>query len=214
MRVSPGGLPPRSGAARMRTWLRYSGQTGMTTTLRKALLRLHCRAFWLVVLVLCLLASCKTSAWKEFRCDEGGFTITLPGRPAVATQQQETTAGPLAVKTYTLRLGAGDAAYIVAFNDYPEAVLRASTPDEILDRVVKGALGDHGKLRRQLPVEFEKHKGRDVLGSVHGGLEYRSRFYLVGKRLYQISVVSKAAAVRAEDVSKFLESFRLLPRQA
>jgi hypothetical protein len=164
----------------------------------------------LLVLALCLLSGCRSSEWKELRSHEGGFRVELPGEPALAKQKASTTSGTIELVTYTLHRANGTA-YIVAYNDYPDDLVAKSTPDAILDRVVGGAFGERGKLRSSGPIELDSHKGRLVEGNVQGGLDYRSRFYLVRSRLYQVSVVSEAAA-KPEDEKRFFESFALLQK--
>jgi hypothetical protein len=162
----------------------------------------------LVLLCIALLFACGRQDWARFRSDDGSFSIDMPGKPEQAVHDSRTQVGPIQLKTYTVRAGNGSV-YLVAHNQYPEAVLKASTPNALLESVVSGAV-DQGKLRKKTTIDILNYPGREVLADVKGGLEYRSRFYLVDERLYQISVLNKPGQVSNQDKQKFLDSFQLL----
>jgi hypothetical protein len=179
----------------------------MTSGFRKCLL-----AASLVILLAGIAAACKQQRWHEFRSTEGAFAVSMPGEPIPSTQSSATAAGPISVKTYTLRLDDGRVAYMVAYNDYPKTMIEGSDAKAILERVVMGALGENGKVSSQKAVALGPHQGVDISATVKDGLEYSSRFLLVNERLYQVSVVNQPQALAANDRTRFMNSFKLLRR--
>jgi hypothetical protein len=165
------------------------------------------------LIILCLLAtlSCGRREWKKFRSDDGGFTVDMPGKPEVAVHKNQTGAGPIALRTFRVTLENGAVVYMVAYNDYQQAMISSAKPDAILDSVVLGAVEkNRQKIKFQGPTQLRSFPGRDLQANVKGGWEYTSRFFLVGARLYQVSVVNEPGRASAEDKHKFLDSFDLL----
>jgi hypothetical protein len=137
----------------------------------------------------------------------------MPGEPLTTTQHSDSPAGKIALKTFTVKSAGGQVSYMVAYNDYPARMLRSVKPNDILTRVVRGALRDEDTVESQKSLTLKQHPGRDLRAKIKNGLLYDSRFFLVGSRLYQISIVSEPQAVRPEDRARFFNSFRLIDKQ-
>jgi hypothetical protein len=173
------------------------------------------RPFWLrrsilLFVVLVPLLACKGANWKEFKSQEGGFSVLLPGQPKVERQTTETAVGPLAFTMHTVELSFGSIAYIASYNDYPPSLIADGDKNAILDGVVEGALGSKANLKKSDPISIDGHPGREFTGTVKDGYEYTSRAYLVNQRLYQLNIVSTPGKVPAEDKRKYFDSFKLL----
>jgi len=173
------------------------------------------RLFWLrrsilLFFVLVPLLACKGANWKEFKSQEGGFSVLLPGQPKVERQTTETAVGPLAFTMHTVELSFGSIAYIASYNDYPPSLIADGDKNAILDGVVEGALGSKANLKKSDPISIDGHPGREFTGTVKDGYEYTSRAYLVNQRLYQLNIVSTPGKVPAEDKRKYFDSFKLL----
>lgn len=148
--------------------------------------------------------------WQSLRSDDGGFEISVPGQPVRTSHRSETPVGNIDLTTFTVKLDGGRTAYMVAYNDYPPAMIKGADRDAILDRAVGGALGSGSHLVSKEPITLQRYPGRQVRATVREGLEYRSRFYLVHERLYQVSVVSSIGDDSESDRRKFFDSFHLL----
>lgn len=163
----------------------------------------------LVALVLCLLTACRLR-WQTLHSEDGGFDVSMPGQWVRASHRSETPVGTIDLTTFTVKLDDGRTAYMVAYNDYPPAMIKGADREAVLNRAVGGALGEQSHLVSKEPISLQKYPGRQVHANVKNGLEYDSRFYLVRERLYQVSVVSVIGDASEPDRNKFFESFHLL----
>jgi hypothetical protein len=166
----------------------------------------------LLVLVWVLgLPGCQSRDWHQLRSDDGRFSVLIPARPSERIQtHDDTPVGPITVRMFTAQVEAGQPAYTVAYSDYPETMLERTNPKEILDRAVEAAVGNDGKLDSQKSSPLDAYPGRSVSARVPAGLEYEGRLYLVGRRLFQLSVVSPPGAGLAQARQRFFGSFKLL----
>jgi hypothetical protein len=172
-------------------------------------LRVEARKIAFAALLSCVLLACG-SRWQPLRSDDGGFEVRVPGQAVKTSHRSETPLGSIDLTTFTVKLDDGRTAYMVAYNDYPPAMIKGADRDTILDRAVGGALGGKSHLVSKEPISLQRFPGRQVRATVRDGLQYKSRFYLVRDRLYQVSVVSAIANSSENDHQRFFDSFRLL----
>ena len=117
--------------------------------------------------------------WKEFTSKEGGFTVLMPGTPKEQTQKFATQVGDIEAKMFQLEAKPGQA-YVMAYADYPEAVVKKSNPDKILDGARDGAAKKiNGKVASEKKITLEKHPGREVEIEGPGNILIRVRVFLV-----------------------------------
>lgn len=156
-------------------------------------------------------------AWKPFESTEGGFIIAFPGKPGFTTQIAKAAKGELVNQVHGLDIGVSF--FAISFSDIPSPVPSSDKKsvnralDSGRDRAVAGA---GGKLISEKPLTLDGYTGRYMLYSGRDGLSH-SQCYFVGKRLYQLIVVtedyrnSPAADQKFfEDiVNRFFTSFKL-----
>lgn len=156
-------------------------------------------------------------AWKPFESIDGGFTIAFPGKPTSHSQTVEANVGPLVNRIHGLDIGV--AVFAVTFTDIP---LPAPSNDRELINHALDAGRDRalartgGKLISESPLTLDGYIGRYVLYSEPDSLTH-TQSYFVGKRLYQIIVVSEdyrnspAADQKffKDLVNRFFTSFKL-----
>jgi hypothetical protein len=156
-------------------------------------------------------------SWKPFESSDGGFVIAFPGKPGFQTHTGQSAAGPLAYQTHGLDIGV--AFFIVSYTDIPvslplnEKELINRALDAGRDRALAGA---GGKLITESPLTLDGYPGRYLFYSDANSLTH-SHNYLVGKRLYQLLVISDDYRTGpAEDqkffkdiVNRFFTSFKL-----
>ncbi len=160
-------------------------------------------------------ASAQTE-WKEFRSKEGAFAVLAPVTPVYRKQTSTTPGG-----TFDIHFFAATAApytYAVSYLDFPQAQIEESGAAAVLEANRDSfAAGVRGKLAGDEKISLERHPGRAFRVERPGeapaaGKEYRVRQYLVGNRLYQVIAVSPRAAGSSPDLSRFLDSFKLLKK--
>jgi hypothetical protein len=168
---------------------------------------------WLTLVVLiAFLTSCQQATWKEFSSGEGTFSILMPGTPTEKTQKVNTQAGAIDMHLFTLvQKGV---AYLAIYNDYPEVFVQARNADKMLDGARDGAVSSiQGKLLSELIISLDKYPGREIrIEAPDGKHTIQTRIYLVKNRLYQVGVVTPKEGSFSEDVTKFLDSFKLLEK--
>jgi hypothetical protein len=165
-----------------------------------------------LVVLIAFLTGCGQATWEEFSSREGAFSVLMPGRPTEKSQKANTPAG--AIEIHLFALEQGGFAYIVGYNDYPEAIVRAANVDKMLDGARDGAVSNtQGKLLSELIISMDKYSGRELrIEAPDGKHTTRVRIYMVKNRLYQALVVTSKEDSYSSDVTKFLDSFKLLDK--
>jgi hypothetical protein len=97
----------------------------------------------------------------------------------------------------------GDFCWMVTYNDFP---LAPPDPQRTMSEVVKGVVGTTLS-DKVLPG---KEPGREALFRLASSVYMRARYFVVGRRLYQVIVGGPENAVKSPDVDQFLDSFSLL----
>ncbi len=172
------------------------------------------RAALLLLLGGLLLAGCGGESggnWETFDASEGGFRVTLPGRPVRGQEVLTTPAGPLESITYTYATPDGQVSYGINYADYPAAVARSTDPERIIESARDALVGKlRGRVRDERRITLDGAPGREVDIELADGRYVRARIYLAGQRQYQVVAVTPSARDHANDAKWFLESFKLL----
>lgn len=158
------------------------------------------------------LAGCTgADGWREFRSEQGGFSIMVPGRLEQQSQRTATAFGTIEAEVFLV--DHGDVGYLISYADYPQALVDESPTDVILDGASLGAVSDSGgKLLTVTKISLGDHAGRELeISSPGGEAMIRLRLFLVGNRLYQISVLARVDVDVTEETARFFDSFQLLP---
>lgn len=162
---------------------------------------------WL--LVACLAADPEPpTKLKNFPSKEGKYQVKMPAKPK--SQSVETAGTTMHLATCEER----DGALSVGYGDMP--IPAKETAEEIetrLDGARDGAMKNSGQtLISEEKIKLAgKHPGRLLNGSLPGGKGItRSKFFIVGKRLYIVQVIGKKEFVESADAKTFLDSFKLI----
>ena len=147
--------------------------------------------------------------------------MLLPAEPETQVQDLDSVVGKLTMHSYTCL---GKAGYLmVSYSDYPREATDAANAEQVLDGVVAGVQKSLGgevfatnktvlKGRADTGAAIVEYPGREFTGKkMHEGSEifYSWKVYLVGRRLYQLAVLTNKANATSPDVSTFLTSFQL-----
>ena len=153
-------------------------------------------------------AAAGQATWKEFQSKEGGFKILLPGTPKEQKMNIPLPNGGT-IEQRQFLVDAGSVAHVMAFQDNAAV---ADDPEKALgnvrDAVAKNFMA---KVQSSKSVKLsDKYPGLEFLiESPQPKIAYRSRAYLVGKRLYQVSVVGPMAVVTSAESDRYFDSFAL-----
>lgn len=147
--------------------------------------------------------------WIEYRSEEGGFTILLPGKPQEQTQSTDTAAGtvPLTMALAEMENYAAG----VSFNEIPMEA--AVDPEKILAGGRKGAAQNlKGTVVSDKPIRLGAYPGSEFVVETPNNLIYTARIYVVNDRLYQILFLASKDQIDQFDVQGFFDSFTLLEK--
>jgi WD40 repeat protein len=153
-----------------------------------------------------------TSNWHEFSSKEGGFTILLPDKPK-ETQQTITNAQGQRNEQRLFQVNQGTQGYLIVYrHEAALAVLNAELSKKSLETGRDALVTSlKGKLLSSKEIKLEdKFVGLEAQVELPASQGiYRSRFYLVRERVYQLGVFGPKDFVTAEQTQKFLDSFKL-----
>ena len=160
--------------------------------------------------------------WKEFVSSEGGFKVRMPGVPSEVSQPIEGKPGGavghfhnLITKTAEYAVG-----YTILARDLETSQPSKVTLDGIRDRTLAK---ENGKLLSEQDITAAGHPGRSLVIEVSDGI-FRDRYFLVGNRLYTLTVFTpkiKAPSdadsegirtAQESGANRFLDSFNLLTK--
>ncbi len=143
------------------------------------------------------------SPWQQFSSKAGNFTVLMPGKP---TQESDTDADGSVTQDFTVVNG--ETVYLVTYSDLVEEVTQLK-PSEIFDAVCEGYTADGDKLVNQREIKLGAYPGRTVELKATDGMKGKASMYLVGKRLYQLLLISS----KLEDGKQFFESFQVTEKK-
>ena len=145
--------------------------------------------------------------WQAYTSQEGGYSVTLPGKPQEDFRRVPGPSRSVPVRYVAAEAPDGSGTYGVAYVDIPTPVAdprAAMQRMEALPRALKG------RLLSKSDVSVEGHRGREFEVQRQKGIT-TLRVFIVGQRLYQLIVTSPTEAVGADGRARFMGSFKLLP---
>lgn len=148
------------------------------------------------------------SALSEYVSREGGFIVLMPMEP---TKQEITVPSEFGqIKMHMLQsLSLSPlAACTVIYSDYPDEAAARKIFDKRSESLAKT-----GKVLSGRDISLDGHPGSEMRVETEPGKVMVNRIFLVGKRAYQVMVVSQEPDADSPQLRKFLESFRLNPEK-
>jgi len=165
--------------------------------------------FIIVFLIIQIFSSTdKLPPFKEFRSTEGRFTVLMPGKPKRERQNADTAVGK--VETIMFTAGPRKAVCIVAYSDYPEALISRAVPDKVLDGARDGAVNNiNGKLISEKNISFHGLPARDLQIEIPNKAFVNARLILKSPRFYQLMFIAPTNKSHEQDITKFFDSFKI-----
>lgn len=145
-------------------------------------------------------------AWRGFTCDEGGFTLDIPGMPKETTRKDPQ--GNVH-HNFVVQSDDGQLAYLVSYIDFASD-MSLDGPTAVLNRLVQ-ASGKSNVLGRR-EVETNGYPGVEVVSEFprnDTSMTMIVRAYLVKNRLYRLSASSPRDRRQEAEVLRFLDSFKV-----
>ncbi len=152
-------------------------------------------------LTLPALSALSSGAWIPFSSAEGQFSVLFPGTPEEKTQKEKNDT------SHTLTLVSGQEVYIIGWTDYDPnlelgTLLDADRNRDDFMKEVKAELVSSKliKLGNNPGMEFTSQSATRL---------FFSRFYVVGRRAYMMSISVLKGQEKSSSISKFLSSFKI-----
>ncbi len=147
--------------------------------------------------------------WRVFTSKAGKFAVALPGDPEESKQRVLSASAALEVHTFVV--DTKDGAYIVSYSDMPADEVKAGSESKRLDLAHDGAVARaKGKLRSEKNRDLDGYPGRELAIRAEKGQRIRMRIVAVKNRLYQAMALGPAKFTESKDVTRFLDSLRLV----
>ena len=146
--------------------------------------------------------------WKKYDIEDGNFAISLPTAPT--TEKDSFRVAGQSIEMKIVSSENGSAAYVVAYCDFPGGNVFSDSPQELFDKVQAGMAKDfQGTITNTKRVSLDRFTGREIQISGSAGIHF-VRLFFVRFRLFQVHAVVPTGDGANLDVSKFLNSFKLL----
>ncbi len=152
---------------------------------------------------------------KEYKFTEGGFSVTSLVPLTQTTQNLKSSQGDY---VYVRHLFMGHAGLIYFYVAYIDSPVNDEThqPDLKLNAMRDATItGMHAKLLDERKVSIDGHPGKeyDYIRSFNTppDIEYKTRAFLVGSKVYEVTVFAPKDTSGDSILDSFLNSFTLLP---
>ena len=149
--------------------------------------------------------------WPTLSSPEGRFSALMPEKPKTSVQHVDTAVGKLAY--YSFASSNNTCHFMISYADYPHEPASATQTEAVLDGVRGGVMkGLAAELMSETKVTLNGHPGRELRAkkmSEGSEVVFSWKMFLVGRRLYQMAVVTSKANAESADIQKFFTSFQL-----
>ncbi|MCB1172540.1 MAG: hypothetical protein KDK39_03190 [Leptospiraceae bacterium] len=135
------------------------------------------------------------------------FSITFPGQPSENTQDVETAVGR--VEMHSVMHEAGSSAYMLAYTDYPESLVRSENASVLLQNAkdsMAGSLGTAVTYEQKITLKGQPGLYYKAQGS---GYYLAFKIYMVNNRLYQIGLMRNDRLPTDAEIDGYINTFRL-----
>ena len=154
--------------------------------------------------------------WKTVKPDNGGFAVSMPSEPKKAVQVLRPFPDKeIKVHMFSVTHSNGKAVFLVGYHDLDFDTTEADKIKDVLDGGVKGSvLNGLGKLTTHRSITLDdRFPGRHFEydgNRFNQKLKVTSRLYLVGQRIYQVTVLQDPTIDIVAETAKFQDSFDLV----
>src|ERR1700694_3421111 len=148
------------------------------------------------------------NGWKESVYPQDGFSISAPVTPKMEREKaQSAIGGNVELHYYGITLP-GDSGFMVVVS--PLLAHDQRSPQQVLEEAKKGAVDSvNGKLISESTASLGSNPGIQIEFET-GDHHSRNRYYVVGKKLYQLASLAPQGKPIPAETDQFFGSFRLV----
>jgi hypothetical protein len=161
------------------------------------------RVFLLLALAGVAVGICaaRDEQWQKFTAPDNSCSLLFPVTP---TKQQQSTSADKIVTDMWLAQESDDL-YMLGITDYPVELNEKLELDLGRDKFLKAV---NAKLISESETTLQSYHGREFIGA-STDYTFRSRVFLIKRRVYQTVIAQPTANLNAKTADKFLSSFTL-----
>ncbi len=150
--------------------------------------------------------------WQEFAPAGRGFSVLLPGTPTEENTTQASVFGVIDTALFKLEPEGKKLAYGIRYDNYPPQVvaLLGDASTFILARHKRLEIEVEGKTIDEEDVFVDDYAGKQVTLELSDGKLGIYRLFVIDEEMYQLSVKAAPEDASAQEITRFLDSFKLL----
>lgn len=156
-----------------------------------------------------------TQSFSVYKNDAANFSVSLPGKPVLSTNDIPTDAGTVRLINFTAE--SEDGIFYIGVSEYPAEFNLSGREKTVLDESLTGAMADFesSSLISRKEITLGEFKGLEfqINSKLNGGnVIVTGRFFLVGSKIYQLLATFTEINYNSnkDNVNIFLNSFKLL----
>jgi hypothetical protein len=170
--------------------------------------------FSLIFLVFFLIDLCDSlEDFEIYHCEEGGFSVLLPGEPEQVTDELSFFFDTFGFTT--LSAGSKKSQFAVTYFDLSEGIKRKhgfyksaeTSPLDYMKMFTQAITG--GRLVKETDSDFHGHPAKDFELEILSRVGVKARAISIGERCYQLMVKSHSPDVLDKKAFEFFNSFKV-----
>jgi len=148
--------------------------------------------------------------WQQVTSAKGEFSVLMPGAPNEYTETIDTGSGN--VELHQVVFDGQQRHYEVSYADYRLKLLQAIDLDAAVENFRQVLVVQHGyELLEDSIVSAGEYRGRELkAASTIDEQSGRWRLFVVGNRLYSVTVTAPGTEAFSQEADKFFDSFRVV----
>ncbi len=161
-----------------------------------------------LLVFLCTAFAVQSNGWKEYAYPQDGFSISAPVTPKMEREKaQAAVGGNVELHYYGITLADNSGFMVVVSPLLPNDDRK---PQQVLEDAKKGAIDSvNGKLMSESPASMDNNPGIQIEFQA-GNQHSRNRYFVVGRKLYQLAALAPQDKPIPADADRFFSSFRLI----
>ncbi len=176
------------------------------------------RYFGLFIFISIIISCTEKQEWVRFESPDKDFELLFPQTPKEQSQLMNSDFGPIKMNMFVYEAENSELEenlfYGLTYIDYPKDFLMINRPEEIdsffYTSVQNSVFNVHGILTNEKIISLKKYPGREIRISFNQGKGIiNSRFYLVGRRLIMMQVITEQRKDFNKSINNFFNSFKL-----
>ena len=184
----------------------HPGQT-LAIELRGEIMKTHLAKLFCVTALLCTALAYQSNGWKEYAYPQDGFSVSAPVTPKMEREKaQAAVGGNVELHYYGITLADNSGFMVVVSPLLPND---QRSPQQVLADAKQGAVDSvNGKPIAESSVSLDNNPGIQIEFEA-GDHHSRNRYYVVGRKLYQLAALAPQGKPIPADTDRFFSSFRL-----